>query len=304
VSLDLRERQRPLKEHYRQNPAGARLVHSVQSIPLLDDPLHARITAGGHSWEMVAHAMAGGPEGEACSGDVLLAALAGCQEITIKMVAAAMGRHLEITEALCKLSCALTRLGEPAVARAHLEEALSLARSAGERRHVAFALQASGEAAFTEGEYAEAGRLWQESLAHYRDADIGMGLATVENFLGQLAVRQGDLATARAHYEASLGHQQGWRALYWAPSSLAGLAAVAAAAGQAGRSLRLAGAATALGEAAALRLPGPEQEVLEGTIEAARAALDERAAPSAWAEGQAMTLEEAVALALEGDPAT
>jgi len=95
VSLDLRERQRPLKEHYRQNPAGARLVHSVQSIPLLDDPLHARITAGGHSWEMAAHAMAGGPEGEVCSGDVLLAALAGCQEITIKMVAAAMGITLD-----------------------------------------------------------------------------------------------------------------------------------------------------------------------------------------------------------------
>jgi uncharacterized OsmC-like protein len=39
--------------------------------------------------------MAGGPDGEACSGDVLLAALAGCQEITVKMVAAAMGIPLD-----------------------------------------------------------------------------------------------------------------------------------------------------------------------------------------------------------------
>jgi uncharacterized OsmC-like protein len=39
---------------------------------------------------MATHALAGGEEGVACSGDVLLAALAGCQEITIKMVAAAM----------------------------------------------------------------------------------------------------------------------------------------------------------------------------------------------------------------------
>jgi uncharacterized OsmC-like protein len=101
MSLDLRERQRPLKERYRQDPDSARLVHSVHTVPLPDDPLRSRITSGGHTggqghtWEIAAHAMAGGPDGEACSGDVLLAALAGCQEITIKMVAAAMGIALD-----------------------------------------------------------------------------------------------------------------------------------------------------------------------------------------------------------------
>jgi hypothetical protein len=95
MSLDLRERQRPLKERYRQDPASARLIHSVQSVPLLDDPLRSRVTIGTHTWDVAAHAMAGGPEGEACSGDVLLAALAACQEITVKMVAAAMGIVLD-----------------------------------------------------------------------------------------------------------------------------------------------------------------------------------------------------------------
>jgi uncharacterized OsmC-like protein len=95
MSSDLRERQRPLKEHYRQDPAGARLIHSVHSVPLLDDPLRSRITTGTHTWDVAAHAMAGGPEGEACSGDVLLAALAACQEITVKMVAAGMGIVLD-----------------------------------------------------------------------------------------------------------------------------------------------------------------------------------------------------------------
>lgn len=99
MSLDLRERQRPLKDRYRQDPDSARLVHSVHTVLLPDDPLHARITSdghtGGHTWEIAAHAMAGGPDGETCSGDLLLAALAGCQEITIKMVAAAMGIALD-----------------------------------------------------------------------------------------------------------------------------------------------------------------------------------------------------------------
>lgn len=95
MSIDLRERQRPLKERYKEDPASARLVHSVHSVSPLDDPMHSRITTGNQTWDIHAHPMAGGPKGEACSGDVLLAALAGCQEITVKMVAAAMGIILE-----------------------------------------------------------------------------------------------------------------------------------------------------------------------------------------------------------------
>ena len=94
MSFDLRARQKPLKDRYREDAASARLVHSVHSVPLLDDPTRVRITSGVATWEFAAHPM-GGPEGEACSGDVLLAALAGCQEITIKMVAASMGVVLD-----------------------------------------------------------------------------------------------------------------------------------------------------------------------------------------------------------------
>lgn len=95
MTIDLRARQQPLKETYRANPASARLVHTVRSIPVPDDPTRACISNGPVTWEIAAHPMAGGPEGEACSGDVLLAALAGCQEITIKMVAASMGVILD-----------------------------------------------------------------------------------------------------------------------------------------------------------------------------------------------------------------
>src|SRR5690242_11630492 len=73
--MNLRERQQPLKERYRQDPESALLVHSVHSRPLPDDPTRAEITNGTQSWVVSAHAMAGGNEGMACSGDVLLAAL-------------------------------------------------------------------------------------------------------------------------------------------------------------------------------------------------------------------------------------
>lgn len=51
--------------------------------------------------------------------------------------------------------------------------------------------------------------------------------------------------------------------------------------------------------AEALELAGPERDVLERAIEAARASLGEQVAAAAWVEGQAMTLEQAVAYALE-----
>jgi uncharacterized OsmC-like protein len=95
MAIDLRARQQPLKDQYKADPDSARLVHSVHSLPASDDPTRVRISNGPVTWEMTAHPMAGGPEGEACSGDVLLAALAGCQTITVQMVAASMGIKLD-----------------------------------------------------------------------------------------------------------------------------------------------------------------------------------------------------------------
>jgi tetratricopeptide (TPR) repeat protein len=198
--------------------------------------------------------------------------------------------------ALCQLAEVVSQEGDHVRAHILLEEALVLARGTGEHHVVANALEVQGVVAFAVGDYAAAGSLWEESLRRHQQLGINLGVATVENRLGLLALRLGDYATARAYYRSSLEHQDGW--VYWAIRSLAGLAAVAAGAGQAERALRLAGAATALRDAAALRLPAPEQEVLEGAIEAARAALDGRAATAAWAAGQAMPLEQVITEAL------
>ena len=100
----LRERQAPLKERYETDPESARLTFTVESrTPTHDDPTRVRIgTAGapGVEWRVGAHPYAGGDGDLACSGDLLLASLAACQEITVRMVAAAMGvelRELDVT---------------------------------------------------------------------------------------------------------------------------------------------------------------------------------------------------------------
>jgi uncharacterized OsmC-like protein len=93
--MDIRARQAPLRERYTQDPETAiqRLrVHSDGAS--LEDPLHAEsgpVQLPDVVWRSGAHAAVGGDADAPCSGDLLLGALAACQEITLRMVAANMG---------------------------------------------------------------------------------------------------------------------------------------------------------------------------------------------------------------------
>jgi uncharacterized OsmC-like protein len=105
ASPSLRERQAPFKARYESDPASAQLTITVRSATEGDDPMRCRIVSEpavgeAASWDAAAHPMAGGTGESPCSGDLLLASLAACQEITLRMVAAAMGiplRRVEVT---------------------------------------------------------------------------------------------------------------------------------------------------------------------------------------------------------------
>lgn len=90
-----RDRQGPLKERYRHDPAAARVTSAVSSVTDdVADPSRVRIAVEGPSgtiFDIGAHSAVGGDGELPCSGDVFLASLAGCQEITIRLVAAALG---------------------------------------------------------------------------------------------------------------------------------------------------------------------------------------------------------------------
>src|SRR5262249_37546003 len=91
--------QRPLRERYQEDPDTAQIELRVTSAPSdLDDPLHCAITpevAPGVVWSSGAHGAVGGAGDWPCWADLLLGALAGCQEVTLRMVAANMGIVLE-----------------------------------------------------------------------------------------------------------------------------------------------------------------------------------------------------------------
>ena len=88
--MDIRSLQRPLKDQYRQDPASSRITltaHGTQT----DAPISCSVDLGRAIYKAQAHKGVGGAGTGACSGDLLLGALAACAQITCQMVAAAMG---------------------------------------------------------------------------------------------------------------------------------------------------------------------------------------------------------------------
>ena len=96
--MDVRALQRPLKERYRQRPGDA-LITLRASASSTDAPIACSVEVGRALAEAQAHAGVGGAGTAACSGDLLLGALAACAQITCQMVAAAMGIATERIEA-------------------------------------------------------------------------------------------------------------------------------------------------------------------------------------------------------------
>ncbi len=88
--MDLRSLQRPLKDRYRQDPTSSRITLSARG-GQADAPIACSIDLGRAIYNAQAHAGVGGAGTGACSGDLLLGALAACAQITCQMVAGAMG---------------------------------------------------------------------------------------------------------------------------------------------------------------------------------------------------------------------
>ncbi len=102
TTINLRELQAPIKTQYQEQPEAAKITLRVKSRASdLADPLHCAIAPEANpnvTWSSGAHPGVGGVGDVPCSGDLLLGALAACQEITIRMVAAAMGVELKALE--------------------------------------------------------------------------------------------------------------------------------------------------------------------------------------------------------------
>jgi len=88
--MDLRTLQKPLKDKYRTDPKASRITLTAKGGET-GAPIACSVDIGRAVYEAQAHAGVGGAGTGACSGDLLLGALAACAQVTCQMVATAMG---------------------------------------------------------------------------------------------------------------------------------------------------------------------------------------------------------------------
>lgn len=184
---------------------------------------------------------------------------------------------------------------DPATARTLGEESLAVAEETGDAWLIAWALHLLGLAAHIATDYPTARAYYVRSLAMRRELGYQEGIGILLILLGIVAVREEDYVEALAHYREGVEAVQAVQGPWGLLMPLASLAHVAAAQGQPLRAIRLAGAVAALGGTYQTPLiPLMETLLIEG-VDLARQALTEAAYAAAWAAGQAMSLEEALA---------
>ena len=96
--MDLRSIQKPYKEKYRSDPGTAHITLEAQGSQT-ETPMSCSVDIGRALYQAQAHSGVGGAGTSACSGDLLLGALAACAQITCQMVATSMGiptNHIEV----------------------------------------------------------------------------------------------------------------------------------------------------------------------------------------------------------------
>jgi DNA-binding CsgD family transcriptional regulator len=175
------------------------------------------------------------------------------------------------------------------------EESLALWRRLGDPHGAAAPLVGLGNVALRRGALTEARGRYEEALTLRRHAGNIWGVAHALHSLADVAWLEGDDARAAALLAETLALRQELGDVGDAAGALADAAQVALAFGRPAEAARLLGAATALGEAAGVRVGAGYPAGYARTADGARAALGDAPFLARQAEGQAMTLDQAVA---------
>jgi predicted ATPase/transcriptional regulator with XRE-family HTH domain len=214
--------------------------------------------------------------------------------------------RLGIANSLDNLGAVAFTLDDDISASSLYEKSLQIRKAVGDPHAVATSLNNLGLATISRGDYVPARTLLEESLAIYRQLGDGYGIATSLNNLALAATVEGNYSLSRPLLEESLTIRTGMRDKYAIAYSLAGFAALYGR--QAGededparrvRATRLLGATDALLELIGARLENVYLREYYLVLASSHAHLTAEDFAAAWEEGRTMSLEQAVAYALE-----
>ncbi len=219
-------------------------------------------------------------------------------------IARELGDRLSMAWALIFISSpGISRLSESGYEDAvqSCEEGLALFRELDYKPCIATGLNILGILAHLNGEYERAQIAYEAVLPVVRETGERRREVIVHQSLGQIAQRQRDYDRAETYFRETLKISLELGLNYFIIITLGAIAGPLAAKGQPERAARLQGATEALLDAMGARYQPGDQPEYEHYIAITREQLDEAAIEDAWAQGQAMSMEEAVAYALEQD---
>ncbi len=210
------------------------------------------------------------------------------------------GAQIRIAHALCLLgNIVCHQSAQPERAAGLYQESIALFRASREIYGIDEALLGLASVARAQGDFEQARRLYEECLNSIINSEGGYKYSVAEALwgLGAVARADGDDEQAQSRYREALVVNKGldkWDTAY----CLAGLGGLAADQTKPQRAARLLAAAAVLFESRRDQYAA-DRIIFDRDVEAARAGLSEVAFAAAWAEGQALSLDEAVAYALQ-----
>jgi len=190
--------------------------------------------------------------------------------------------------------------GDYPLATALLEQALAVFKGVGNREGIVRSLHFLGETKHYQGDAKQAVSLLEQSLALGRELESGESNTYTQISLGNALREAGDYGRASSLYKESLAFAKGQGIKRAALECLRGLGRASASQNQAEQAARLLGAVEGLREGMDFSLR-PVEGDYDRSVTAVRAALGDVVFAAAWAEGRAMTLEQAIEYALKVD---
>jgi non-specific serine/threonine protein kinase len=184
-------------------------------------------------------------------------------------------------------------------ARELLEEALQISRQTEDETTISYVLQILGEVARAQGDYSRAKSCYEESLNYRRESGNQVRLAASLLNLGYVANFFEEYEQANHYFREGLAICKNQRLFRAAPAFFSGVAEIARVCGQAERGVRLLAATQAahhhLGATPDL------SDMLEyyRTLQRLKPELSSDEFAKLWAEGQGMTIDQAIDYSLE-----
>jgi non-specific serine/threonine protein kinase len=205
--------------------------------------------------------------------------------------------HQGIATALANLGYVALYQGDEETASALYTESLVHAQTAGDEQGIADARHHLGLIAYRRGDLAGARTQREQCLAIWRRLGDRHGVADTLFNLGCVALAEGSPPVARAYFSDSLACAQELGTGWAVAQALEGFARVAASRSHPERSIQLAAAAAALRQATGAAHSAAGEADLARDLEPARRVLTQDAFAVAWAAGQALTMDQAIAYA-------